>query len=189
MRYLSAGLMFELQIEDRACREFARGMGTMAEKQLPFALSKALNDTVAQGWAEVIASLDKRFNRPTPFTKLGITFGKANERDLSETIYVRPIQGKNLALTEIGGTRTPRRRAVIKPKGVKLKPIRQPAAAQGSNPVAAHGHIRRPDHQPQEEQDRGRHLATPKARPPQGRHHGQHGQAPIAGPLRRRRYG
>ena len=101
--------------------EIIMGLNDLEKKQIPYATSKALNDTAFQARAALTAQLVKRLDNPTPFTKRAIRVRKATKKRLYAEVYVNEIQAKYLKNLYYGGTERPKSRALIKPtKDLKL---------------------------------------------------------------------
>ena len=62
-------------------RAFEASLTDAERKQLPYALSLALNDTVRGGRIAVQAEMDKVFDRPTPYAKRGVVYDRATRRE------------------------------------------------------------------------------------------------------------
>lgn len=97
-----------------------REMDRIVQKQVPFALALALNDTVEDvdgAWKE---DLERDLENPTPFTKKGTFKRRASKRRLMGQVGFKPIQSQYLALQVDGGVRKPKGRALIVPAGIRL---------------------------------------------------------------------
>jgi hypothetical protein len=95
-----------------------------AKKQIPFATSKALNDTADAVAKRLTDQMDTHLDRPTPFTKRAFLTGsgrfkgkRSTKRDLEAIIIADKIQNEYLALNVFGGVRTPKRKAIMVPTG------------------------------------------------------------------------
>ena len=78
----------------------------LADKQLAFGISRALNDTAREAATGITRDLPRIFDRPTPFTRSAIATLSANKTSLAATVLVKDTQAKYLLHEEIGGTRT-----------------------------------------------------------------------------------
>lgn len=74
-------------------------------KQIPFAISQAINDTAHKSTLNLQKGARIHLDRPTPFTLKGFKFRRSTKRNLSATVYVAPIQNKYLRYQIEGGTR------------------------------------------------------------------------------------
>ena len=92
-------------------------------KQIPFATAKALTDTAKDVQRELNTTIDQVFDRPVPFTQkaIGVTF--ANKATLTSRVFVKDMQAAYLGLQISGGTRTPKKRALVIPGN--LLPLNQ----------------------------------------------------------------
>jgi len=66
------------------------------QKRFQRAAVEAINDTGFQVRRDVIKSLDEDLDRPTPFTKRGISIKKANLSTMTATVFVLPKQAEYL---------------------------------------------------------------------------------------------
>lgn len=105
---------------DHNIRAFERQLSGLAQRQLPFATSLALNDTADTIKRNAERSLDRDLDRPTPFTKRGLMVLRSSRRRLEATVLFKDRQASYLAWQEEGGTRRPLRRAIPVPVGVRL---------------------------------------------------------------------
>lgn len=123
--------------------DLARMQRTMTElerRQLPFATALALTRTAQAAQRAVVRELPSAFDRPTPFTQRGVAVKAATKQTLEAEVFVRPIQAAYLALQEAGGTREPKKRALVIPAGIRLNqygniPARALARAKGRKDV------------------------------------------------------
>ena len=90
-------------------------MSALQRRQLPFATSLALTQTVRDAKAVMDRKLDIVIDQPTPFTKRGIAIRAARKTMLTASVFFKDIQARYLKLQETGGIRYPRRRALVIP--------------------------------------------------------------------------
>ena len=76
-------------------------------RQIPFAASRALNDTGQAARAAVTSAMPEIFDRPTPFTASSIAMLASRKDNLVTTVLVKDQQAKYLLLEETGGERSP----------------------------------------------------------------------------------
>ncbi|MFS8181476.1 hypothetical protein ACMG4P_07920 [Pseudovibrio denitrificans] len=100
--------------------EVARGLTRAEQRQVPFAISLALNDTVQDIKANTEKTLSRRLDRPTPFTKRGLALKRASKRNLSALVFFKDKQADYLELQEKGGTRRPTHIALAVPFSQRL---------------------------------------------------------------------
>jgi len=101
--------------------EVIQGLNDLEKKQIPFAISKALNDTAFQAQKALTAQLIKKLDNPTPFTRKAIRVRKATKSRLYAEVYVNEVQAVYLGRLYYGGVEKPKKRALIKPtKDLKL---------------------------------------------------------------------
>ena len=89
-------------------RNVQRGLDDVARNQVPFAMSRAINDTLA----DIVKNMGKRMqrviDRPTPFTLKAFGMKRAGKRTLAGSVFAKDAQAKYLQWLETGGTRTPK---------------------------------------------------------------------------------
>jgi hypothetical protein len=99
-------------------REVSRGLSDFAQAQVPFATSLALNDTAEAIRKNTDKALDRRLDRPTPFTRRGLMVLRSSKRRLSAAVLFRDIQARYLAWVERGGDRPPKAKAIPVPVAI-----------------------------------------------------------------------
>lgn len=95
-----------------------------AKNQIPFATSKALNDTADAVAKRLTGAMDTHLDRPTPFTKRAFLTAsgrfkgkRATKRSLQAIVIADKAQNEYLKLNVYGGIRTPKKRAIMVPTG------------------------------------------------------------------------
>lgn len=88
--------------------------------QIPFATSRALNNTAFEARGGTIERLKTDIDRPTPYTLKGVKYGKSNKRNLTASVFILPERWRYLFYQVHGGTRTPQNRAIAVPAAVRL---------------------------------------------------------------------
>lgn len=104
----------------RNTREVRRGLNDVARRQIPFATSLAINEVlgdIRKNWEK---ALRKGLDRPTPFTMKAFAMRRATKRSLTGAVFAKRIQNDYLTRLEDGGTRQPKRRAILVPVGLRL---------------------------------------------------------------------
>jgi len=101
-------------------RDVERDLSDAARRQLPFATSLALNATAGEIQKNETRRLDKRLDRPTPFTKKAYAIRRSSKRRLEARVFVKPIQARYLRMQEEGGTRRPKGRAIVLPQKARV---------------------------------------------------------------------
>ena len=89
-------------------------------RQWPFAAARALTATAQAAQVDTTRGMASAFDRPTPFTERAIAVLPATKTTLTAEVFVRPVQARYLGLQEQGGTRQPKRRALVTPAGIRL---------------------------------------------------------------------
>ncbi|WP_097804778.1 hypothetical protein [Pelagimonas varians] len=109
----------DLRITSNA-KQFQRGLNNAARKQVPFAMSLAINEVlneIKRNWEK---TLRRRLDNPTPFTMKAFAIKRATKRNLRGVIFAKAIQADYLLWQEDGGTRKPKRRAILVPVGQRV---------------------------------------------------------------------
>jgi hypothetical protein len=82
---------------------------TVLKGQLPFASSRAINDTAKQAVKDLNQSTTKYFDRPTAFTQRGYKVTSYSRKtDLTAELNLHPVQGQYLTPSIAGGVRPQR---------------------------------------------------------------------------------
>lgn len=95
-----------IEIDTRELAAFARTLGDLAEKQMPFAVAAALTDTARQARDELRKNLPKHFKVRNPSVTRGIQYKPASKRDNPPTalVHTEPWAGF-LTLHVTGGVK------------------------------------------------------------------------------------
>lgn len=88
--------------------------------QVPFATAKALTRTAQDVQRAIVDQLPTVFDRPTPFTMRGVGITYATKATLTSRVFLRDIQREYLQLQVTGGTRSPKKVALVVPSGIDL---------------------------------------------------------------------
>ncbi len=96
-------------------RDFESSLTDFAQNQLPFATALALNDTIEEVDDAWKVQLDRRLDRPTPFTKRGTFRRRATKRKAVATVAFKDVQSGYLKKLVTGGQRRPKGRAILIP--------------------------------------------------------------------------
>ena len=99
---------------------FRAALSDAAQRQLPFAVAMAINDTAADVKNNAQKRLLKDLDRPTPFTQRGLFVRRASKNRLEGVVGFRPIQRRYLMKLETGGVRRPKGRAILVPVNQRL---------------------------------------------------------------------
>lgn len=94
---------------------FERSLTAFQHRQLPFAMSLAINDTLADVKSEEERRLPLVLDKPTRFTQRGLMVRRSSKRRLEGEVRYKDIQRAYLMLQERGGDRLPAKRAVVVP--------------------------------------------------------------------------
>lgn len=90
------------------------------QRQVPFATAKALTQTAKDVQKAIVEQLPAVFDRPTPFTQRGVGITFATKASLTSRVFLKDVQREYLKLQVTGGTRKPKRTALVVPAGVGL---------------------------------------------------------------------
>jgi hypothetical protein len=106
----------------RAC---VASLNDIARKQLPYAVSAALNDVARQVQIAERANLQKVLKSPRPFTVNSVFYRKATKAVWVATVYIKDTTAKYLLPFEFGGVHVLPGPALLDPKNIKLDPYGQ----------------------------------------------------------------
>ena len=109
--------MLQMSVDTRAIE---RRLNAVAKSQLPFAVALGINEVAGQISETERVGLDRDLDRPTAFTKRGLTVARASKRRLVGVVGFKPIQAAYLKRQATGGTRRAKGRAVVVPVGQRL---------------------------------------------------------------------
>jgi hypothetical protein len=101
-------------------KAFGEQLDDLSREQLPYATARALTETARAVQRTITAELPSIFDRPTPFTMRALAIKPARKSDLTAEVFVKDIQAAYLKLEETGGTRTPKRTALVLPADIRL---------------------------------------------------------------------
>lgn len=98
-----------------------RGLEGKLKQQIAFATAKGLTQTAKDVQRAENDAINKEFDRPTPFTQKAVGIVSATKQSLSARVFLKDIQAQYLGIQVTGGTRLPKRRALVLPgSGLKL---------------------------------------------------------------------
>ena len=97
--------------------EVTKHLTDVQKKQIPFATSKTLNELAYDISRKAMPqNADRKFKGgATPFTKKGFKYKKSTKRQLYSEVYVDEIQVEYMKFMVEGGTRFPKKRAIVVP--------------------------------------------------------------------------
>lgn len=115
------GRLMEIRIDVRDdYKRVIKSLGALADKQIPFAISQALNEI---GAAVVVAEkreIKNEFSTATPFTVNSVRQKKARKGELETTVFVADIAQAYLLPYLDGGRHHLNSRALLNPKNIAL---------------------------------------------------------------------
>ena len=94
-----------ISVDIRGLPEVQRMLRNLAEEQMPYAISSALNSTAFAVQKDQKQRIPTVFDRPTPLIKGAIRVEKATKQDLTAKVYVDPKRAVILQTHEEGGKR------------------------------------------------------------------------------------
>jgi hypothetical protein len=86
-------------------KEITKFTTNVQKKQIPFATSVAINNTLFDLKTEMAKQMDKKLDRPTPFTKRGFFINKAKKNLLIGVLLMKDIVANYMQYQIEGGTR------------------------------------------------------------------------------------
>ncbi|MCL9851204.1 hypothetical protein RSP673_011110 [Ralstonia solanacearum P673] len=101
-------------------KKLQRDLDNFARKQVPFAVSQAINTTAKKVQAAERENMAKVLDRPTPFTVNAVGVKLSTKSNLTATVYVKDIAAAYLEPYETGGRNKLNAKALIKPVGQKV---------------------------------------------------------------------
>jgi hypothetical protein len=106
-----------VKMDVRAC---TASLNDIVRKQLPYAISTALNATARSLQMEERANLRTVLAHPRPFTANSVFYEKASKARLIAVVYIKAITGKYLMPFEFGGVHVLPGPAALVPEHVNL---------------------------------------------------------------------
>ncbi len=97
-----------LEIQVTGIKEALRRLNNLAN-EIPFAASKALNDTAKEVKQEEVREIDRVFDRPTPYVKNSLYVYPSSKTKLVAEVSFKDRQQKIMAPHVYGGTRVMKR--------------------------------------------------------------------------------
>ena len=94
-------------------KEITKFTTTVQKKQIPFATSVAINNTLFDLKKEMAKQMDKKLDRPTPFTKRGFFINKAKKNLLVGVLLMKDIVANYMQYQIEGGIRTTGKRIPV----------------------------------------------------------------------------
>ena len=98
-------------------KEVTRQLSRTQKRQIPFATSRALNDTAFNIARKDLPKFADRIftGGAVPFTKRGFKFIKSNKKTLTAFVFIDKLQGAYMKFQVDGGVRLPKRKAIMIP--------------------------------------------------------------------------
>lgn len=102
-----------INLDIRNLPEIQRMLRNLADRQMPFAISSALNSTAFAVQKESRQRIEMTFDRPTPFVKSATRVEKATKQNLTAVVFIEPKRAQVLQWHEFGGNRGAQRLEVF----------------------------------------------------------------------------
>ena len=83
--------MLAIKVDDR---EMRKAFKQLRDRQIPYAIAGALNDVAEHARQDLVAEMEKVFDRPTPFTLRAFYTQKAGPRRLTAQVGIRDFAPK-----------------------------------------------------------------------------------------------
>jgi hypothetical protein len=94
-----------IAIDVRGMEEVQRALRNLADQQIPYAISTALNSTAFAVQRASKAHIATVFDRPTPFVVSGTRVEKSTKQTLIAKIFIEPKRALVMQWHELGGVR------------------------------------------------------------------------------------
>ena len=78
----------QIRINIQGVKEMGKGLSELEKRQIPFALSVALNRTAFGSRQDAVKEIADSFDRPTPLIKKAVLYAKSDKRTLTAAVYV-----------------------------------------------------------------------------------------------------
>lgn len=85
--------MIALTFDTTALTKLATSVVPELARQIPYATSRALNDSAIDVRNDLRDEMDAKFDRPTPWVKRGVVVAFSNKADLTARVYFNPFGG------------------------------------------------------------------------------------------------
>lgn len=105
----------KIKMKSKDVKKFSKSLRSLANKQIPFAAAKAINDTMFDVYRAEGKALGKFIDRPRPFTTKAYKVVKADKRRLAAYLKTKQIQEGYLQWAVYGGQRAPKKTANVVP--------------------------------------------------------------------------
>lgn len=101
-------------------KKLTKKLKGIQRKQIPFATSRAINQTAEFTAVNLNQETREVFKSPTPFTQRAFTLRRSSKSKLRATVFAKDIQAQYLGYAVFGGTRQPKGRALLLPEEIRL---------------------------------------------------------------------
>lgn len=109
-------------MKSREVKKFFQSIRSLSTNQIPYAASKAINDTIFDVYRAEGKALQTFIDRPRPFTAKAYKVIKADKRRLVAYIKTKQVQEGYLQWAVYGGRRAPNKTANVVPVEHRLNP-------------------------------------------------------------------
>lgn len=104
---------------DTNAAEVIKWLDALEKHDIPFATALGLTNIAKAVKDDIPDLLERAFDRPTPFTKRGVAIRAATKRRREARVFMKNKQAEYLRLQAKGGTRRPKRRALVVPSSTR----------------------------------------------------------------------
>ena len=95
----------KVKVETKRVKRFLRNV---QKQQIPFAVARAITQTLNVAKKDVLRQLDKDIRNPVPFTRRGFRVDGADKQTLRGRLFILPKQAAYLEFLIFGGVRLPK---------------------------------------------------------------------------------
>jgi hypothetical protein len=95
----------KVKVETKRVKRFLRNV---QKQQIPFAVARAITQTLNIAKKDVLRQLDKDIRNPVPFTRRGFRVDGADKKTLRGRLFILPKQNDYLQYQIFGGVRLPK---------------------------------------------------------------------------------
>ena len=96
-------------------KDVVKGLSAIEKKQIPYAISVALNNTAKDAQDSLTKELINRLKSPIPFTQRAIGIKRSSKANNVAEVFVKDIQAQYLKHHYFGTTRQPKGKAIATP--------------------------------------------------------------------------
>lgn len=83
------------------CKDAIKKLNFIEKQQLPYAMSRAINQTAKDVQAAEVKEMERVLDNPTPYIKRGVFINNSTKKDLRATIYLNDKANKGTPVAKI----------------------------------------------------------------------------------------